>query len=116
VPTLRPAVEEVREKFETLKTVVVDPSLLENFNSAVCWTTRGRDAVDSCESGRFERAAVALSASAAGYPRIEPTFSESRYILDDHRMHMKPTTINAGWIMAGNIDLGRSVLLNVVQQ
>jgi hypothetical protein len=115
-PPLKPAVDEVREKLESLKTVVIDQSLLGDFNLADYWTTRFRDVVASGESGRFERAAVALSASAVGNPRIESTFSEARFIINDHRMRMKPPTINSCLVLAENADLGEPLLLKVVQE
>jgi hypothetical protein len=66
------------------------------------------------------RAAVALSRAMPGRgERSEhrgSIFSEARYIVDDHRMRMKPPMINACLVLAENADLGPPMLLKVVQE
>jgi hypothetical protein len=106
--------DEVREKLEELKSVVVAQEELADFDLARFWAARYRAALASGETGRFERAAVVLAASAVGNPRIEAVFSECRYIVDDYRMRMSPATVNACLVLAENVDVGAPVLRQVV--
>ena len=83
-PAQKSPEDEVREKLEALKSVVIDRAALPNFNIAKYWTARYRDSVEKGETGRFERAAVVLSVAAVGNPRIESVFSRAGYIIDDY--------------------------------
>ena len=110
------AIDEVREKLQGLTSCVIPAEQLADFNLAVFWTRRYHATVAQGGSGRFERAAATLAASAVGNPLIESAFSTAKFIQDDHRMCMKAPTLNACLIFSENRDLAMVVLKRLINE